>query len=102
MIWAAASALLNIVAGLLLKAASGGVHPFGSIVLALVAYGGAFTFYFLAMTHFPLAQVYLAIVALTAIGLSGVSWVIWNESLSLSQLTGFIIILTGLAVLNGS
>jgi multidrug transporter EmrE-like cation transporter len=109
-IWVLVSALLNVAAGLLMKAATAGgglpmlraadTHVLVYLGLAVLAYGGAFVGYFMAMSHFPLSLAYISIVALTAVGLSVTSWLIWNETLSASQILGFAVALLGLFLIN--
>jgi multidrug transporter EmrE-like cation transporter len=107
MIWIAASASLNITATVLLRVATTlGPSKLWSIDnywllyvgFALVSYGGAFAAYFIAMSHLPVALVYISIVGITTVGILSISWLVWGEAFRIGQFTGLAIVLIGLVV----
>jgi multidrug transporter EmrE-like cation transporter len=111
MIYIVASALLNVMASVLLKLAinsmtrgSGSwldLQTLALIVAAMGAYGGAFIAYFLALTQVPISIAYVTITGSAAVLIVIVGVFLFHDRIGGFHMACMALIVAGLAGLHG-
>ena len=70
------------------------------VIIVLIGYGASFYFLGLALKHIPLGVAYAVWSGLGMVGIVLIGYLVWNETLSIVQVTGIVLILIGVVLLN--
>jgi small multidrug resistance pump len=110
MIYVAASALMNVIASVLLKLATtrflepGRVFSNPRTILLLTAavgaYGAAFVAYFLALTQVPISVAYVTITGATSVLIVIIGVLVFHDRIDALQLGSLTLVLAGLTGLH--